>query len=249
MADAINLNDLMSSLSFWERGGYIGLAAVIFGVIGETIHEFAAWPHWEWWRPRGGKLSALVLIAGLAIEGVAQINANNTSDRVIAVLRDEEAATKERAEELRKANLALEKQLNPRTINDEQADVLIKAIRPFAGVPFEVEADPTAEYGFVDRLITLLTEAGWQWKGYASFAMSLPPGNELVAKIQRDTGGVQVRIRANNTAEFGAAAKALSFALTNAIGSVSLGYDPDRPGRSLFVAPADAILIQIFRVR
>lgn len=111
MAQDIDLNALMSSLSFWEKAGYVGLAAVLIGVVGETIHEFASRPRWSWWGPKGGRLSALILIAGLAIEGVAQINANSISGRVIAFLGNEEASTRERAANLEKETEAARGQI------------------------------------------------------------------------------------------------------------------------------------------
>jgi hypothetical protein len=230
-----------------------GPTATIFVVVGVVIEGIAEW------LPKDRKETRLlvevtrtrwlILVIALVGEWVAQHSKDADDALIIAFLNDRTATANKRAEELRKANLELEKELNPRIINDKQADIFIKAIKPFAGTPFEVEADPAAEYGLVGRVITLLTKAGWQWKGYSSSATSLPPGNELVSKIQRATGGVSVRIRTGKTAELGGAAKALSFALTNVIGSVSLEYDPERPEPSPFLAPANAILIQIFRVR
>jgi hypothetical protein len=91
MAPATDLSVLISSLSCWETAGYTGLAIVIIGVVGEGIHDFTAWFRDTRWHSGGGKLSVLILIAGLAVEGVAQVKANSISGEIIALLSGEAA--------------------------------------------------------------------------------------------------------------------------------------------------------------
>jgi hypothetical protein len=99
MASEIDLNALMSSLSFWEIAGYLSLFAVAIGVAGEFVHDFV--PSLKrksgWWNSWGGKVSALVLIVALASELVTEVKANSISGQIIAFLSDRAAQTRERA--------------------------------------------------------------------------------------------------------------------------------------------------------
>ncbi len=99
MAAEIDLNSLMSSVSRWEIAGYISVAAVSIGVIGEFIHDFV--PSFKrrspWWNAWGGKTSGLILIAALAAELITQVKANSMSGQIIAFLSDRTATTLDRA--------------------------------------------------------------------------------------------------------------------------------------------------------
>lgn len=75
---------------------------MIIGVAAEGIHDFTVWFKQTWWGPHGGRLSVLILIVGLAIEGVAQVNANSTSGQFIAFLGKEAADERARTAEIEK---------------------------------------------------------------------------------------------------------------------------------------------------
>jgi hypothetical protein len=77
---------LMSDVSFWEFWGYAALAAVLIGVIGESIKEFTDWLERTGWEKKISRLSALILIAGLAGEGITQPKTNAVNATLIAFL-------------------------------------------------------------------------------------------------------------------------------------------------------------------
>jgi hypothetical protein len=157
---------------------------------------------------------------------IARLSAAAESARAeIAKAQSDAAKANERTEELRAENLRLERQLNPRVINDEQAKEIVENIKPFAGTQYEVIADPAAEYGFVDKLMTLLNKAQWRWKAYSVQPITLPPADEWASDVAKETGGVQIRIRASEMATLDEAAKALAFALTR------IAKPPALPGR------------------
>jgi hypothetical protein len=161
MVDPINLNELISSLSFWEISGYVGLFGVLIGVIGEAVHEFSASPKWNWWKSKGGRLSALLLIVGLAVEGVAQVNANNISGRVIAFLGDQEATTRERAAKL---ELELARLRAPRLLTPEQRQEVVSRLRRFEATAVAINAngdDPEVK-AFASQLWSVFIEAKWK---------------------------------------------------------------------------------------
>src|SRR6266852_4172440 len=102
MAADIDLSVLMSSLSCWEIAGYVSVAAVAIGVIGEFVHDFvpSLKNRLEWWNIWGGKISGLVLIAALAAELITQVKANSISGQIIALLSDKTATAVGRAASL-----------------------------------------------------------------------------------------------------------------------------------------------------
>ena len=77
---------LMSDVSFWELWGYVSLAAVLIGVIGESIKELTDWLERTGWEKKISRLSALILIAGLAGEGITQPKTNAINATLIAFL-------------------------------------------------------------------------------------------------------------------------------------------------------------------
>jgi hypothetical protein len=104
MVSAEDLNALSSSLSHWEFAGYVAVAAVAIGVAGEVIHDFLDWfKSLDWWRTKGNKASALLLIAALVAELVIQVRTNSISGRVIALLEEQAAETRERAAHIEEA--------------------------------------------------------------------------------------------------------------------------------------------------
>ena len=93
-----------------------------------------------------------------------------------------ESKAREKEAELKLAQL--EKEITPRAINDEQAAEIVEKIKPFAGTPYEIIADPAAEYGFVDKLMMLLNKAQWRWKSYSVQPITLPPPDEWASGAQ-----------------------------------------------------------------
>lgn len=152
MAPDADLKSLIDALSWWERVGYLGLSLVIIGVVGEGIHDFTSWFMTTWWSSGGGRASVLILIAGLAIEGIGQVNVNSTSEQLVALETKETAALK----------LEITRLKSSRFLNPQQQDEFVTVMRPFAGQRISFGAlPPTFEaLAFADQLVELLKRAG-----------------------------------------------------------------------------------------
>jgi hypothetical protein len=81
---APDIASLLAAISFWEFWGYVALAAVVIGVIGESIEEFTEWPKVMGVEKPLTRISALILIAGLAGEGITQPNTNAANAKLVA---------------------------------------------------------------------------------------------------------------------------------------------------------------------
>jgi hypothetical protein len=138
---------LKSAQSWWELAGYVSLATVLIGVIGESVHEFFTRFGSSWWRLIGGKASALVLIAGLAAEGITQVKTNSISDQITAVLDRE--------------NLEIREKVAGRRITKEQHDILVSELSKAPAV-FDIEALEEGEASlYASDIFHTLTDAKW----------------------------------------------------------------------------------------
>jgi hypothetical protein len=160
MATNNNLGALISLLSWWEAAGYAGLAIVIIGVVGEGIHDFTAWLKRTWWGPNGGRLSVLVLIVGLAIEGVAQVKANSISGQIIGSLNKEAADERARTAEIEK--VAAWRRLEPE--NEMKLTAALAAIP--SSIPHKIvfayaENDPESLYFLYQIGRSFLANGSW----------------------------------------------------------------------------------------
>jgi len=88
---ALAIDTLTSSLSPWEDTGYVATGIVITGCIGESIVEFTKWIKDERNKSLAGRISAFILIAGLALEVLAQVKVNSISGQIIALLNNQTA--------------------------------------------------------------------------------------------------------------------------------------------------------------
>lgn len=204
---ASDISALIHSLSWWEYAGYVALAAVAIGVIGESIHEWTRWfdtLQW-WWRPHGGKISSLVLVAALGAELFTQAETNTHSGLIIAFLD-------EQAESERLARIEIENGLSWRSLNEEQARNIVAKIKPFSGTPFELAVDPSTEPFFSSILETIITDGGgWQLKPSHNKSVIGSPAVGLIL------GAVGITLRYDASREnFQAPAKTLCFALAAA---------------------------------
>src|ERR1700733_10024929 len=80
---------LKSSLLFWEIIEYSATGIVILGAVGEYFAEFRDRPRDESERKKFAKLSALVLIGGLALELLGLVRTSQISGQTIATLNQE----------------------------------------------------------------------------------------------------------------------------------------------------------------
>jgi hypothetical protein len=161
------LDELVSKLAAWEVAGYVSIAAVAIGVIGETIHEFTSWFRKVlWWRDEGGKASALLLIAALAAELLILVKVNSTSGLIIAFLDEQRVQTEKDVlverrltarERLRLERL--ERIILPRSI--DSAPQLVEALKAGGFQPMNIAIvlqRESSEYGF--SLMSVLKDAG-----------------------------------------------------------------------------------------
>ena len=92
---------LVSKAAFWDWIDGWSLIFVIVGVVGEGLHE---WPpsivrNWQWFHNLG-RLSWLILLAGLAGEFIAQNNRNADNNLIVAALNDRAAQAEKLAAKL-----------------------------------------------------------------------------------------------------------------------------------------------------
>jgi hypothetical protein len=216
MSNDINLAALMSSLTGWEKIGYVGLSIVIVGVVGEGIHDFTEFG-FKWWRKHGGRVSVLVLIVGLAIEGVAQVNANNTSGRIIALLATQAANSQEKAAGLEREAAQLQLDLArlkaPRSLSKDAQSRVADKIRPIGSKPFTVGEGAMEPGSQLDtQLIDTLIDGGWT---------VVLPKNVMTSRESRaaatfsDEFGVVVSFSENRREEFSSAVEELVKALND----------------------------------
>jgi len=147
---------------------------VILGVAGESISEFGHFSQDDEGQKRRrtiGKLSALVLIAGLAIELFCGVRTTELSDEVIADLQQESSATFraagaaiERAskalleqETLKSENLKLEALIQPRSLSLKQQHDIGVALLPFKGRKVVISwSDELESYNFSTQIMASL---------------------------------------------------------------------------------------------
>jgi uncharacterized protein YqhQ len=109
------ISTLESVAELWERVDYIGLFLVFVGVIVESVVEFTSLIKSSFWKPKIGKISALVLVVGLALELISSSRLSAINRQVVGVLSTQAANAEKRAahaekttEEVRAAPVKLE---------------------------------------------------------------------------------------------------------------------------------------------
>jgi hypothetical protein len=80
---------LNSSLRFWGWVGYVATALVFIGVVGESIVELTSWVKSPLRKTTIGKVSALLLILGLATELTSGFKISQITDEITAILNKE----------------------------------------------------------------------------------------------------------------------------------------------------------------
>jgi hypothetical protein len=97
------ISTLESLAEFWELVDYVGLFLVFVGVIVESLVEFTSLIKSSFWKPRIGKVSALVLIVGLALELISSSRLSVINRQVVGILFAQAADAKKRAAHAEKA--------------------------------------------------------------------------------------------------------------------------------------------------
>jgi hypothetical protein len=197
-----DISALTSELACWELAGYGALAAVLIGVIGESIHEFVLHFGSAWWRANGGKASALILIGGLAAEGITQVKVNSVSGQIIALLNERAARFEADAARLRAY-------IMPWRLTEEQQQKISKKLQPYGKKPYIFGVVPTFDNVFLGQLKNTLSIAGWEQNSYTGpIATGRPPMEPLMGAI-----GLLVVFDQDHRAEFEEAADVLAAAL------------------------------------
>jgi hypothetical protein len=158
MPSDIDISSLMESLSNWERAGWYATIAVAVGVAAESIHEFSKVFKWcLWWKEKGGKASAWVLVMALAFEVLTQNETNSITGRIIS-------SSNLKTENLRKQNLDLEATLAPRMI--DQAN-FADSLREFSGTSALIESVDDWEAwslaGQIAMVLDVVNARGARW--------------------------------------------------------------------------------------
>lgn len=97
------ISTLESLAEFWERLDYAGLFLVFVGVIMESVVEFTSLIKSSFWKPKIGKISAFVLILGLALELIASSRLSVINRQVVGILSKQAAEAEKRAAHAEKA--------------------------------------------------------------------------------------------------------------------------------------------------
>lgn len=94
---------LESLAEFWERVDYVGLFLVFVGVCVESLVEFTTLIKSAVWKPKIGKVSALVLIVGLTLELISSSRLSVINRQVVGILYKRTADAEKRAAHAEKA--------------------------------------------------------------------------------------------------------------------------------------------------
>jgi len=158
----VDIISVISSADWRETAGYVASAIVVLGIAIESVDLIAhIWSgnlrdkRWEF-------SGFLIVIFGLAVEILTQVQSNNRTGLVIGALNDEAATALKEASQ---AQLALEKLKTPRSLTDDQLSSVIEALEPFAGQEFAITTywDMKEPLAFANRLYEPLTRARWKY--------------------------------------------------------------------------------------
>lgn len=139
---SLDISELMSKSGCWEIAGYIATGIVLIGVAGEVITDLTLWIKSKGLRRQIEIASALILLVGLAGEILTQVQANNTTSLIIALLNDETAR-------LNAENLVTEKNIQPREFpiygHNSDAAQLNAELEKYLGTKVWVQTVPDFE--------------------------------------------------------------------------------------------------------
>jgi hypothetical protein len=203
---------LKYSLLFWEVSEYCATGIVIVGAVGEYVAEFHKFPTDDIKRHKLQRLSAIVLIAGLAIELLALVRTTQLNSATNAQLYSEaqqarnEAASAERLERIK-----IEDRLKPRILNAEQQRRIESNLKAFSGTPYELAVDPVREaVNLLETIDAVLRSSGWLPKesGRKDLRFILRLSNGM--KVEQDIStGVTIQLSKQMLAKYNRAVESL----------------------------------------
>src|SRR5712672_2437723 len=82
---------VLDSLTFWTYASWFTTFVVFVGVFGEVVAEITDWVESEQGKKRLNRLSAFILVAGLAGELLTLVTTSVLASREIATLNNETA--------------------------------------------------------------------------------------------------------------------------------------------------------------
>lgn len=197
--------------------------------------KLAAAIYWLGWLNLAKTLGLLILVSGLTTALVAEI-VSRPFQRTVDAAREEErlrhagevlrleqeaqlakASVANLTARTREAELALEKIRAPRLIGEEQKAELVKRLRPFAGIHFDLAIRPEPEpQAFAEQVASVLQAAGWirQAKQNAGSLFIKIPGKPNAA-IATGFLGLGAEIDTSRSADWGSTLTSLVDAFTD----------------------------------
>ena len=159
MSANTNISPVMVSQSLWETLEYVLAALVALACAGESVHEFTLWfSQYTWWKDKGGKASALLLVSALAFEIPTLFKVNSVNAVIIANLSRQEAETRLRA-------ATIERRFAWRTLrNSQQNDIArrMKTLAPEIAKVFSGRGTPEST-SLADDIAKALGKDGAGW--------------------------------------------------------------------------------------
>jgi hypothetical protein len=197
--------------------------------------KLAAAIYWLGWLNLAKTVGLLILVSGLTTALVAEI-VSRPFQRTVDAAREEErlrhagevlrleqeaqlakASVANLTARTREAELALEKIRAPRLIGEEQKAELVKRLRPFAGIHFDLAIRPEPEpQAFAEQVASVLQAAGWirQAKQNAGSLFIKIPGKPNAA-IATGFLGLGAEIDTSRSADWGSTLTSLVDAFTD----------------------------------
>jgi hypothetical protein len=117
-----DIKTLMSAADWWETIGYIAAGLVLVGVIIESYELYLLIREGKLREKAAEFIGVLILVVGLAVEIIAQVQSNNRTGLIIAALNEQAA----------KSELALERLKGPRHLSEEQQKAIAAKLERFA---------------------------------------------------------------------------------------------------------------------
>jgi hypothetical protein len=206
-------NQLRDAISKYESRAQLGAVAVVAGLLLEAILAYifpvGPSPIENWGPVVGDVLIALGVIAEIYFAHKASAQHHELQRRTDRYLAEANART----ETERLARVRIEKELAPRYLSAEQYGRIAEKIRPFAGTPFSLGADLTAEPMFVNMIGALLSLAGrWELR-HSAYPDESEEGPQLGQALDVTGIAILYNYQSPKKDEWHPAARALDAAL------------------------------------